>query len=111
MDNSISHNGSKTTPKIKKSQNFQNAAPDPFTRYKPMQLWLSGMLKQIMRDREFSPSDEIDEAIAQVWNDLTFDDVQSVFRDWSRRLAWVAENHGEYISESNKICFLMSTAY
>jgi hypothetical protein len=67
------------------------------------------MLKQILRDREFSSSDEIEDAIAQVWNDLTFDDVQSVFRDWIRRLAWVAENNGEYMSESNKIHFLMST--
>jgi hypothetical protein len=57
------------------------------------------MLKQILRDRGFSSSDEIEDAIAQAWNDLTFDKVQSVFRDWIRRLAWVAENDGEYISE------------
>jgi hypothetical protein len=57
------------------------------------------MLKQILRDREFSSSDEIKEAIAQVWNNLTFDDVQSVFREWIRHPAWVAENDGKYISE------------
>jgi hypothetical protein len=68
------------------------------------------MLNQILRDREFSSSDESEDAIAQVWNDLTFDDVQSVFRIWIRGLAWVAENDREYISESNKIHFLMSTA-
>jgi hypothetical protein len=37
------------------------------------------MLKQILRDRELSPSDEIEDVIEQVWNDLTFDGVQSVF--------------------------------
>jgi hypothetical protein len=57
------------------------------------------MLQQILRDREFSSSDEVEDTIAAVWNDLTFDDVQSVFRNWIRRLARVAENDGEYICE------------
>jgi hypothetical protein len=57
------------------------------------------MLKQILRYRKFASSDEIEDAIAQGWNDLNFDDIQSVFRDWIRRLAWVAEDDGEYICE------------
>jgi hypothetical protein len=57
------------------------------------------MSKQIPRDREFSSSDEIEEGIAQIWNDLTFDDVQSVFHDWIQRLVWVAANDGENISQ------------
>jgi histone-lysine N-methyltransferase SETMAR len=65
----------------------------------PCDFWLFEMLKQILRDREFSPSDEIEDAVEQVWNDLTFDDIQSVFRNWIRRLAWVAENNEEYIRE------------
>jgi hypothetical protein len=32
-------------------------------------------------------------------NDLTFEDVQSIFYDWMRRLAWVIEYEGEYILE------------
>jgi hypothetical protein len=50
------------------------------------------MLRQILRDQEASLNDEIEAAIARVWNDLTFHDVQRVFRDWIRRLAWVADN-------------------
>jgi hypothetical protein len=46
-----------------------------------------------------SSSDETEEAIAQVWNGLTFDEVKSVFWDWIQRLAWVAENNGEDTSE------------
>jgi hypothetical protein len=44
-------------------------------------------LKEILKDREFNSSDEIEEAIADAWNDLTFDDVQSVFQNWMSRLA------------------------
>jgi hypothetical protein len=69
------------------------------------------MSEQILRDREFSLSDETEDAIAQVWNGATFDDVRSVFRDWIGRLVWVAEDDREYISQENKIRFLMSTAY
>jgi hypothetical protein len=76
----------------------------------PCDFWFFGMLKWILRGREFSSSDEIEDAIAQGWNDLSFEDVQSVFQDWIRRLVWVAENDGEYIRESNKIRFFMSTA-
>jgi hypothetical protein len=60
------------------------------------------MLKQILGGREFSSSDEIEDTIAHVWDDLTLDDVQIVFRDWVRALVWVAENDGEYISESKR---------
>jgi hypothetical protein len=57
------------------------------------------MLKQILKNREFSSSDAIEDAIAQGRNDLVSSDTQSVFWDWIRRLTWVAENDGEYISE------------
>jgi hypothetical protein len=65
----------------------------------PCGFWLFGMLKQILRDREFSSSDEIEDVIAQIWNYLTFDGVHSVFRDWIWRFVWVAENDGEYVNE------------
>jgi hypothetical protein len=52
-----------------------------------------------MKDREFHSHDEIEEAITVAWNDLTFEDVQSVFYNWMRRLVLVIENEGEYILE------------
>jgi hypothetical protein len=57
------------------------------------------MLKGILRDREFHSRDEIEEAIKMGWDDLTFNEVQSVFHDWMNRLRWVIENGGEYITE------------
>jgi hypothetical protein len=57
------------------------------------------MLKGILKDREFHSHDEIEEAIKMAWNDLTFDEVQSVFYNWMNRLRWVIENGGQYITE------------
>jgi hypothetical protein len=55
------------------------------------------MLKGILKDREFHSHDEIEEAITMVSNDLTFDEVQSVFHNWMNRLRWVIKNGGEHI--------------
>jgi hypothetical protein len=52
-----------------------------------------------MKDREFHSHEEIKEAIPVAWNDLIFEDVQSIFYDWMRRLPWVSEHEGEYVSE------------
>jgi hypothetical protein len=52
-----------------------------------------------MKDREFHSHEEIEEAIMVAWNALTFDDVQSIFYDWMRRLASAIEHEGEYILE------------
>jgi hypothetical protein len=57
------------------------------------------MLKGILKDRDFHSHDEVEEAITTAWNDLTLDEVQSVFHNWMNRLRWVIENRGEYITE------------
>jgi hypothetical protein len=99
MDNYMCHNRSKFTSKIKKNR-ISRMPRSPYSpEINPCDLWLFGMLKQILRDREFSSSREIEDAMAQARNKLTFDDAQNVFRDWIRRSAWATEDYGEYISE------------
>jgi hypothetical protein len=58
-----------------------------------------GLLKGILKDREFDSIDRIEEPITEIWNGLTFDDVQSVFLGWMKCLAWVIDNGGEHIRE------------
>jgi hypothetical protein len=52
-----------------------------------------------MKDRQFHSHDDIEEAITVAWDDLTFEEVQSIFYDWMRRLAWVIQHKGKYILE------------
>jgi hypothetical protein len=54
------------------------------------------MLEHNMKDREFQSQQAILSAIAKIWNDLTFADVQRVFQEWMERLTWVIGNNGEY---------------
>jgi hypothetical protein len=57
------------------------------------------MSKGVSKDRELSWSDEIEEAITKAWTEFTFDEVQSVFHNWTSRFAWVIENGREYMIE------------
>jgi hypothetical protein len=53
-----------------------------------------------MRDREFQSQQVILNAIAKIWDDLTFEDVQRVFQEWMEGLTWVIGNNGEYYPNS-----------
>jgi hypothetical protein len=50
------------------------------------------MLEEVLKGREFKLSHEIEEVIEKVWDELTFNEVQSVFHNWIGRLAWAFEN-------------------
>jgi hypothetical protein len=108
MDNSMCHNGSKVVSKFDR----YHIARLPHAPYSPdlipCDFWLFEMLKGILKDRGFHSHDAIEEAITMAWNDLTFDEVESVFQNWMNRLRWVIENGGEYITEQRWICLFLS---
>jgi hypothetical protein len=54
------------------------------------------MLKRVLKDREFNSCDEIERVITTVWDELIFDEMQSIFHDWISHLAWGIKN-GESI--------------
>jgi hypothetical protein len=45
------------------------------------------MLKGALKNCEFNSSDEIEEAITNTSDGLTFDEVQSIFHNWMSGLA------------------------
>jgi hypothetical protein len=67
-----------------------------------MRVLFFGMAKGTMRDREFQTVQDILGRLTEIWNDLIFEDVQSVFLEWQIGLNWVIENGGEYYSEQSK---------
>jgi hypothetical protein len=99
IDNSMCQNGAKITSEFQKHHLARMPHPTDSPEISPCDFWLFGMLKGILNVREFVSSEEIEVAIADMWNDLTSDDVQSIFRNWMSRLTWVIENGGEYIPE------------
>jgi hypothetical protein len=87
MDNSICHNGSKVGSNFEK----HDGSRLPHTLYSlhisPCHSWPFGMLKVVLKDREFNSNDEIEGAIAKVRGELTLNEVQSVFHNWVNHLA------------------------
>jgi hypothetical protein len=70
-DNSMYQNGSKITSNTKRNH-ISRMSHSPYSPYiNPCDFWLFGMFKQILRNQEFSSSDEIEDAIAQIWNRMT----------------------------------------
>jgi hypothetical protein len=60
------------------------------------------MAKENVTGREFRRVQDILRRLTEIWNDLTFEDVRSVFRERQIRLNWVMENGGEYDFGYNK---------
>jgi hypothetical protein len=54
------------------------------------------MLKHQIKDRAFRATEEILSAIRDLWNEVTSDQLQSVFFNRMRRLEYVIEHEGEY---------------
>jgi hypothetical protein len=99
MDNSMYLNGSKITSTFAKHYLSRMPQPPYSPDMSPCDFWLFSLLKGIFKDREFSSSEQIEKAITHVWNDLSFEDVRSVFQNSMSRLARVIETGGEYIHE------------
>jgi hypothetical protein len=95
-DNSTCHNGSKMASKFEKHHASRLLHPSHSPNISPCDFWLFGMLKEVLNDGEFNSSDEIEEARMKVWDELTFDDLQSALHNWANRLAWVIENREVY---------------
>jgi hypothetical protein len=55
----------------------------------PNTLWQSSL-----KEQGLSTSDEIIEAIMTIWNDVTFEQLPSVFSEWIQRVAEVIEHGG-----------------
>jgi hypothetical protein len=99
VDNSTCHAGSKVASKFEKYHILRLPHPPYWPEIRPCDCRLSGLLKGMMNDREFHSDDEIEKGITIAWNDLIFEDVQNIFSDWMRRLAWIIEHEGEYLLE------------
>jgi hypothetical protein len=55
---------------------------------------LFGFLTEKLQKQELSTSDEIIEAFTTRWNDLTFEELQSVSSEWIQPITWVIEHGG-----------------
>jgi hypothetical protein len=79
MNNSIGHNGRKVTDELAHLKLGRIPHRPYSSDLSPCDLWLFGMLKRKIKDRVFHTVEEIMTAFHRVWDELTMEDLQSVF--------------------------------
>jgi hypothetical protein len=99
MDNPMCYNGPKVASNFGKHHVSRLPRPLYSPDTGPCDFWLFGLLKGVLKDREFTASDGIEQAITKVWDELTFNEVQSIFHNWMSHLACAIANEREYIIE------------
>jgi histone-lysine N-methyltransferase SETMAR len=96
MDNSICHNGRKVTDEFD-NRKLQRVARPPYSPdLSPCDFWLFDVLKQKMKDRQFSGVEEIMNAVQEIRREVTLERLHSVFFNWIERLEYVIEHDWEY---------------
>jgi hypothetical protein len=104
MGNSRCHNGKKITAEIQHLM-FARALHAAYSLYlSQCDFWLFGLMKHSLKAREIRAIQDLISPLANLWDDLTFEDVQAVFLDWMEQPFWVSSNNGGYyIKRSNSI--------
>jgi histone-lysine N-methyltransferase SETMAR len=99
MDNCRVQNAQQTTEKIR-SMNLQRLDHPAYSPdLNPCDFWFFGRAKTAIQNQSFQDPDELIEALTNLFDSITFEELQIVFHNWIRRLRWVIENKGEYFHE------------
>jgi hypothetical protein len=99
MDNCRVHNAQQITDKIRsrKLQRLDHPAYSP--HLSPFDFRFFGRAKTAIQTKSFKDPDELIEALTNLFDSITFEELQSVFHNWIRRMRWVIQKRGEYFHE------------
>jgi hypothetical protein len=82
MDNSMCHTTRKITLELEHTKIERVPHPTYSPDISPCHFLLFGFLKENLKEQELLTSDEIIEAFMTIWNDPSFEELQSVFSEW-----------------------------
>jgi hypothetical protein len=89
MDHSKNHDVGKIQAKIDRKGLVRCPHPPYFPDLSPCDFWFFGMVKEKIKDCKFRTVQDILRRLTEICNNLTFEDVQSVFSEWQIRINWV----------------------
>jgi hypothetical protein len=79
MDNSRCHNGRMATTEFDRRR-LGRAEPTPYSpALSPSDFWSFGFLKEKLKDHQLRGVQSLHQAITDIWDQPTFDEVQAVF--------------------------------
>jgi hypothetical protein len=99
VDNSISHNGRPDVDELCRLKILRAPHPAHSPDISPCDFWTFGDLKGKLKDRDLQGPEKILTAFQELWDDITFKELQMVFESWRDRLRWIIEHDGECLRE------------
>jgi hypothetical protein len=96
MDNCRVHNCQESSCKIQRMKMTRLPHPAYSPDLSPCDFWFFGFAKTSFRDLQFDSPEAIIEHLSDLFDGLTFDELQSVFHEWIQRLRWVIDHEGDY---------------
>jgi G3E family GTPase len=73
------------------------AHPSDSPGMSPCNFWFVGWAKIALQNRRFADADAVVEGKTDLFDTVTFEELQSVFQNWIERLEWVVTHNGEYL--------------
>jgi hypothetical protein len=62
----------------------------------PCNLWLFGWAKTALQNRRFADADVVIKGLTDLFDSISFEELQSLFQNWIEILEWVIGHNGEY---------------
>jgi hypothetical protein len=97
MDNSMYHNGTKVTNTLDKASVIRAPHAVYSPDLSPCDFSLFGMLTPRITPRQLQSPKEILHAVAERWDQVTFEQLQNLFVAWMERLQGAIQNGGEHV--------------
>jgi histone-lysine N-methyltransferase SETMAR len=99
MDNARVHNSREVCIELGKLKLTRLPHPPYSPDLSPCDFWFFGRAKTAFQNQRFEDSNAILAALTDLWESITFEELQRVFSNWIRRLEWVIKNNGEDYTE------------
>jgi hypothetical protein len=95
MDNSMCHNGHRVVDELRRLKIFKAFHPSYSPDINACDFWMFGDFKGKLKERHLQSPEEIITAFQELWDSITFEELQMLFESWRNRLRWTIEDDGE----------------
>jgi hypothetical protein len=96
MDNSMCRNGHRVINELRCLKIPRVPHPPYSSNISPCDFWMFGDFKGKPKDHHLHGLEEIFTEVQELWDNITFEELQMVFESWRGQLRWIIEHDGEY---------------
>jgi hypothetical protein len=99
LDNLPCHNGQKAVDKMRHKNMIRLDHAPCSSDLSRCDFWLFGVLKNRKKETVFGNAGDVEDIICNSWSEVTLDEVQLAFHEWTRRFEQVCELDAGYVPE------------